>query len=117
MPELSLANIRSRSYHSSSFEFSADETEAVRRLVGHTAAEVECELIVETLSDQGGSRTNSAKLLGISLRTLRNKIQEYNGRGKIVPKPRIIALRSRRAITQRHIALTPHASGLAMIRR
>ena len=55
-------------------------------LVGHTVAEVECELIVETLKDQCGSRTASAKLLGISLRTLRNKIYEYSARGKIVPK-------------------------------
>ena len=61
--------------------------EAVRRLVGHTIAEVECELIVGTLKDQCGSRTASAKLLGISLRTLRNKIHEYSARGKIVPKP------------------------------
>ena len=57
------------------------------RLVGCRIAEVECELIIETLADQHGSRTKAAKLLGISLRTLRNKIHEYGGRGKTIPKP------------------------------
>ena len=69
MPGLSLA----KTAPFSRLDLSADQTEAVRRLVGHTIAEVECELIVETLKDQCGSRTASAKLLGISLRTLRNK--------------------------------------------
>jgi DNA-binding NtrC family response regulator len=82
-----------RKMHSSSFErsasleLSADQTEAVRRLVGHTIAQVECELIIETLINQDCSRTNSARLLGISIRTLRNKIHEYRARGKIVPEP------------------------------
>ena len=75
-----------RPHRARALDLSADQTEAVRRLVGHTIAEVECELIVETLKDQCGSRTASAKLLGISLRTLRNKIHEYSARGKIVPK-------------------------------
>ena len=55
------------------FEFSADQIEAVRQLVGRTIAEVECELIIETLANQRGSRTNAAKLLGISIRTLRKR--------------------------------------------
>ena len=89
MPELSLAkrSSRSRKIRLCFFEFSADQIEAVRRLVGRRIAEVECELILETLADQRGSRTNAAKLLGISIRTLRNKIHEYDGRGKTVPKP------------------------------
>ena len=88
MPELSLAKraLRSRKIFSS-FEFSADQIEAVRQLIGRTIAEVECELIIETLADQHGSRTEAAKRLGISIRTLRNKINEYDERGKIVPKP------------------------------
>ena len=89
MPELSLGRraSRSRKTRISSFEFSADQIEAVRQLVGRTIADVECELIIETLADQHGSRTNTAKLLGISIRALRNKIHEYNEHGKIVPKP------------------------------
>ena len=82
-----------RKMHSGSFERSAslelfaDQTEAVRRLVGHTIAQVECEFIIETLINQDCSRTNAARLLGISIRTLRNKIHEYRARGKIVPEP------------------------------
>ena len=89
MPELSPAkkSSRERKFHLSSFEFSADQVEAVRRLVGRSIAEVECELIIQTLAHQRGSRTCAAKLLGISIRTLRNKIHEYDGRGKAVPKP------------------------------
>jgi DNA-binding NtrC family response regulator len=89
MPELSPAkkSSRERNIQLASFEFSADKIDAVKQLVGRTIAEVECELIIETLADQRGSRTNAAKLLGISIRTLRNKIHEYNGRGRPVPKP------------------------------
>ena len=85
MPELSLA--KKSSARSQKVEFSADQIKAVRQLVGHTVAEVMCELIIETLANQRGSRTEAAKLLGISIRTLRNKIHEYDGRGKSVPKP------------------------------
>ena len=35
----------------------------MRQLVGHTVAEVMCELIIETLANQRGSRTEAAKLL------------------------------------------------------
>jgi len=54
MPELSLAKraSRSRKTRISSFEFSADQIEAVRQLVGRTIADVECELIIKTLADQ-----------------------------------------------------------------
>jgi two-component system response regulator FlrC len=89
MPGFSLAkrsSSRSRKIHLRSFELSADQIEAVRQLVGHTIAEVECELIIETLANLRGSRTKAAKLLGISIRTLRNKIHEYDGCGKLVPK-------------------------------
>ena len=85
MPELSPA--KRSSSRSRKTEFSANQIEAVRQLVGHTIAEIECELIIETLANQRGSRTNTAKLLGISIRTLRNKIHEYEWRGKSVPKP------------------------------
>jgi len=84
----SLPRISSGSHRFRRFEPSADQCEAVKRLVGHTIAEIECELIVETLKDQGGSRTNASKILGISLRTLRNKIREYRKHGKILPEPR-----------------------------
>jgi len=84
----SLTRMSSGSDRFRRLEPSADQSEAVKRLVGHTIAEIECELIVETLIDQGGSRTHASKILGISLRTLRNKIREYRKRGKILPEPR-----------------------------
>ena len=89
MPELSHAkrSYQSRKIRVISFEFSADQTEAFRQLVGCTIAEAECGLIIETLAEQQGSRTKAAKLLGISIRTLRNKIHEYEERGKTIPKP------------------------------
>jgi two-component system, response regulator FlrC len=88
VPELSLARRTSRSRKIlDSLEFSVEQTEAISQLVGHTIAEVECELIIKTLADRHGSRTEAAKLLGVSIRTLRNKIHEYQEAGKIVPKP------------------------------
>jgi two-component system response regulator FlrC len=45
-------------------------------LVGRTVAEVERRLIHETLAHTAGNRTRAAALLGISIRTLRNKLRE-----------------------------------------
>jgi DNA-binding NtrC family response regulator len=56
-------------------------------LVGRTVAEVERELIVETLRHCSGNRTHAADILGISIRTLRNKLREYSARGIAVPVP------------------------------
>ena len=67
-------------------EFSADEMEAVRRLVGHSIATVERELIRETLVRRGGNRTHTATVLGISIRALRNKIRIYRTCGRGVPE-------------------------------
>jgi DNA-binding NtrC family response regulator len=41
--------------------------------------EMERALIMETLQAMHGNRTQAAKVLGISLRTLRNKLREYHG--------------------------------------
>ncbi len=38
---------------------------------------MEKEAIIETLKQTGGNRTQTAKILGISVRTLRNKLKEY----------------------------------------
>jgi DNA-binding NtrC family response regulator len=46
-------------------------------LVGRTVAEVEKELILNTLDHCLGNRTHAANILGISIRTLRNKLKEY----------------------------------------
>ena len=56
-------------------------------LVGRTVAEVERDLILETLRHCLGNRTRAAAVLGISIRTLRNKLNEYIAEGYAVPSP------------------------------
>jgi DNA-binding NtrC family response regulator len=46
---------------------------------GTTVHEMEKALILETLRSTNNNRTEAAKLLGISIRTLRNKLHEYRG--------------------------------------
>lgn len=46
---------------------------------GMTVHEMEKKLIFETLRSTGNNRTQAAELLGISIRTLRNKLNEYRG--------------------------------------
>lgn len=50
-------------------------------LVGRTVADVERELILNTLDHCLGNRTHAANVLGISIRTLRNKLKEYSDAG------------------------------------
>jgi two-component system response regulator FlrC len=54
-------------------------------LVGRTVADVERDLILETLSHCLGNRTHAANILGISIRTLRNKLKLYSDQGTRVP--------------------------------
>ncbi|MGD9868123.1 MAG: sigma-54-dependent transcriptional regulator [Hyphomicrobiales bacterium] len=61
---------------------------ASRGLVGQTVAEVERTLILETLDHCLGNRTHAANILGISIRTLRNKLKQYTDEGLDVPMPR-----------------------------
>jgi DNA-binding NtrC family response regulator len=57
----------------------------VAALVGRKMEEVERDLILETLGRCLGNRTRAAEILGISIRTLRNKLHEYRGQGVAVP--------------------------------
>jgi two-component system, response regulator FlrC len=52
-------------------------------LVGRRVAEVERELILHTVDHCLGNRTHAANILGISIRTLRNKLKEYSDTGYI----------------------------------
>lgn len=47
--------------------------------IGGTIRDVEKQLIINTLKKCNGNRTQAAKMLGISLRTLRNKLSRYRG--------------------------------------
>jgi two-component system response regulator FlrC len=58
-----------------------------RGLVGRTVADVERDLILDTLGHCLGNRTHAANILGISIRTLRNKLREYGQSGLAVPPP------------------------------
>ena len=59
-----------------------------RELVGRTVADVERDLILDTLENCLGNRTHAANILGISIRTLRNKLKLYSQDGIAVPAPR-----------------------------
>lgn len=54
-------------------------------LVGRTVADVERDLIIDTLHHCLGNRTHAANILGISIRTLRNKLKLYSESGVSVP--------------------------------
>jgi len=60
---------------------------AAAGLVGRTVADVERDLIIETLHHCLGNRTHAATILGISIRTLRNKLKQYSEEGVPVPLP------------------------------
>lgn len=50
-----------------------------------TLREMERELILRRLTLTGGNRTRAAEMLGISVRTLRNKINQYRSEGIAIP--------------------------------
>ncbi|MCA1456445.1 helix-turn-helix domain-containing protein [Bradyrhizobium sp. BRP22] len=61
--------------------------EIVPLLIGATVGEVERELVLQTLIRCNGNRTRAARVLGVSVRTLRNKIRCYSADGIEVPAP------------------------------
>jgi len=85
------ANRAARMYGSASGGFGSgvganDAPSAPENMVGKTVQEVERDLILNTLNYCQGNRTQAADLLGISIRTLRNKLKEYEGDGsKVAP--------------------------------
>ncbi len=65
----------------------AQAAEEAINLVGKTVAEVEKDLILDTLDHCLGNRTHAANILGISIRTLRNKLKLYGEQGEDIPGP------------------------------
>jgi DNA-binding NtrC family response regulator len=59
--------------------------EVVLLLIGATVGEIERELVLQTLARCDGNRTRAARVLGVSVRTLRNKIRQYSAEGIDVP--------------------------------
>ena len=64
---------------------SLGEGDGAASLVGRTVADVERDLIIDTLRHCFGNRTHAATILGISIRTLRNKLKQYIDEGVDVP--------------------------------
>ena len=58
----------------------------VESLIGRTMADVERDMILNTLDHCLGNRTHAANILGISIRTLRNKLNQYKDEGLDVPE-------------------------------
>ncbi|HVO81885.1 MAG TPA: sigma-54 dependent transcriptional regulator [Terriglobales bacterium] len=56
---------------------SSEEPDAVRLGVGTTVGEAEKLLILKTLEATSNNKTRAAEILGISLKTLHNKLKEY----------------------------------------
>lgn len=71
-------------------QVAASTAEAISRsFVGQTVAAMEQQLIIDTLEHCFGNRTHAANILGISIRTLRNKLKEYTEAGIRVPAPQM----------------------------
>ena len=66
MPEIPLSDPQIPSPH-----------EIVPMLIGSTVEAIERELVLQTLARCHGNRTHAARLLGLSVRTMRNKIRQY----------------------------------------
>jgi len=59
-------------------EVNLNSTSKIPIRSGMSVKELEKELIFQTLKDCNENRTHASKKLGISIRTLRNKLREYN---------------------------------------
>lgn len=57
----------------------------VEAIIGRTLADVERDMIINTLDHCLGNRTHAANILGISIRTLRNKLNQYKDEGLSIP--------------------------------
>jgi DNA-binding NtrC family response regulator len=74
-------------------EFSPPDSQAlaphqiVPMLIGSTVEAIERELVLQTLARCDGNRTRAARVLGVSVRTLRNKIRLYATEGLDIPVP------------------------------
>jgi DNA-binding NtrC family response regulator len=65
----------------------AEQVKPSSAMIRPTLADVERDLILDTLRHCLGNRTRAANILGISVRTLRNKLNDYAADGMRVPPP------------------------------
>jgi DNA-binding NtrC family response regulator len=73
-PEIPLSDSQALSPH-----------EIVPMLIGSTVEAIERELVLQTLARFDGNRTHAARVLGLSVRTMRNKIRQYATDGLDIP--------------------------------
>jgi DNA-binding NtrC family response regulator len=66
---------------------SADDADSIRVGVGTTVGEAERLLILKTLESTNNNKTRAAEILGISLKTLHNKLKEYGSSGQDGGRP------------------------------
>jgi DNA-binding NtrC family response regulator len=74
VPEIPLPEFQALSPH-----------QIVPMLIGSTVEAIERELVLQTLARCHGNRTHAARVLGLSVRTMRNKIRQYGTDGVDVP--------------------------------
>jgi transcriptional regulator with GAF, ATPase, and Fis domain len=74
VPEIPLADSQTLLFH-----------QIVPMLIGSTIEAIERELVLQTLVRCHGNRTHAARVLGLSVRTMRNKIRQYGTDGVDVP--------------------------------
>jgi DNA-binding NtrC family response regulator len=65
---------------------------AVLPTTGRTIEAVEKDMILDTLCQSRGNRSHTAAVLGISIRTLRNKLHAYERDGTRIPRPVVIGV-------------------------
>jgi two-component system, response regulator FlrC len=65
---------------------------AVLPTAGRTIEAVEKDMILDTLCQSKGNRSHAAAVLGISIRTLRNKLHEYERSGTPIPRPVVVGV-------------------------
>ncbi|MBU4177138.1 MAG: sigma-54-dependent transcriptional regulator [Desulfurivibrionaceae bacterium] len=65
------------------FAVAAANTSAAMEIGTQTLREVERQMILQALQANDNNRTHAAEILGISVRTLRNKLHEYRSQGMI----------------------------------
>jgi len=68
-------------FGSSNLKISAGDGDGIRMEVGTTVGEAEKMLILKTLAATNNNKTRAAEILGISLKTLHNKLKEYGSAG------------------------------------
>ena len=52
----------------------------IKPLIGKPIEKVERALILATLESCGGNKTAAARMLGVSVKTMYNKLERYNGK-------------------------------------